>query len=145
MKPGKETSESYEDDLLTGLPASVGPTLESAAILSAIDGMSNKMVERFNSLEASLQASQATLAEHGSRLSAVEVMASDHDNRLAALELQAKRFGDANKALQDKVVDLEVCSRRQNIKIIGLLLWFEYDPICTTTDRMTVQVSFILS
>ena len=72
------------------------------------------MVERFNSLEASLQASRATLAEHGS------LMASDHDDRLAALELQAKRLGDANKALQDKVVDLEARSRRQNIKIIGL-------------------------
>ena len=82
--------------------------------------MSKQMVERFNTLEESLQASQATLTEHASRLSAVEVMASDHDHRLAALELQAKRLGDANKALQDKVVDLEARSRRQNIKIIGL-------------------------
>lgn len=68
----------------------------------------------------SLQASQATLTEHASRLSAVEMMASDHDNRLAALELQAKHLSDANKTLLDKVVDLEARSRRQNIKIIGL-------------------------
>ncbi len=85
--PEEETVESSEGDLLTELTANASPMLESAAILSAIDGMSKKMVERFNSLEASLQASQATLAEHASRLSAVEVMASDHDNRLAALEL----------------------------------------------------------
>lgn len=45
-KPEEETSESYEGDLLMELTAR--PTLESAAILSAIDGMSNKMVERFN-------------------------------------------------------------------------------------------------
>lgn len=73
--------KKHEGDLLMEVTAS--PTLESAAILSAIDGMSNK---RFNSLEAVLQASEATLTKHDSRLSAVEVLASDHDNRLAALE-----------------------------------------------------------
>ena len=132
-KPEEETSESNEGDLLMELTA--GPSLESAAILSAIDGMSNKMVERFKSLEASLQASKTTLAEHASRLSAVGVMASDHDGRLAALKLQAQHLGDANTALQDKVVDLEARSRRQNIKIIGL-------PVNTECSR---PVEFVAS
>lgn len=78
------------------------------------------MDERFNSLEASLQTNQATLTEHPSHLSAVEMMASDHNNRLAALELQVTHLRDANKTLLDKVVDLEAQSRRQNIKIVGL-------------------------
>lgn len=67
-----------------------------------------------------LQANQATLTEHPSRLSAVEIMASDHDNRLAALELQVTHLRDANKTSLDKVVDLEARSRRQNTKIVGL-------------------------
>lgn len=100
--PEEETLESSEGDLLTELTASASPTLESAAILSAMDGMSKKTVERFNSFEASLRASQATLTQHAPHPYAVEVMASDHDNRLAALELQAKHLRDANKTLQDK-------------------------------------------
>lgn len=90
--PGEETPETFEGGLLTEL-VTTSPSLESAAILSAINGMSKQMDERFDSLEESLQATQTTLAEHASRLSAVEVMASDHDNGLAALELQAKRLG----------------------------------------------------
>lgn len=49
--PEEETSESLEGDLLSELMANASPTLESAAILSAIDGMSKKMVEMFLTLK----------------------------------------------------------------------------------------------
>lgn len=104
--PEEEVSESSEGDLLTELLATASSALDSAAILSATDGMSKKMDETFNSLEASLQATEAILTEHASRLSAVKMRASDHDNRLAALELQAKHLRDTNMLLLDKVVDL---------------------------------------
>ena len=52
---------------------------ETSVILAAINNMSKKMEDRFNNLEASLQATQTTLTEHDSRISTVEAACSDHD------------------------------------------------------------------
>ncbi|KAK7879698.1 hypothetical protein WMY93_033590 [Mugilogobius chulae] len=104
--------------MLAELAAS--PSTETTAVLAAIGEMSQKMDVRFNSLDAASKANQATLDEHETRLSDVEHANSAHDGRLSAVEQQVKRLEDANKALLEKVIDLEARSRRQNIKIIGL-------------------------
>lgn len=118
-KLAEDTDDAaHESDRLAELAAS--PSTETAAVLAAIGEMSQKMESRFNSLDAILKANQATLDEHEARLSDVEHASSAHDGRLSAVEQQVKRLEDANKALLEKVIDLEARSRRQNIKIVGL-------------------------
>lgn len=121
----KKLTEGVSDDehdcgvlALAELQANQAP--ETSAVLAAIQEMSNKMDCRFNSLETTLKENQAMLTEHANRITAVENMSSDHDDKLLKLEQQAVRLENANKALYEKVVDLEARSRRQNIKIIGL-------------------------
>lgn len=115
---GENEEGTHESDMLSGLAAS--PSADTAAVLAAIGDMSRKMDERFNALQSALSENQAMLEEHDGRLFAVESATSDHDGRLAKLEQQAARFEEANKALQDKVTDLEARSRRQNIKFVNL-------------------------
>ncbi|KAK7904504.1 hypothetical protein WMY93_017111 [Mugilogobius chulae] len=118
-KPTEEIDDgTHESNMLAELAAN--PSTETAAVLAAIGEMSQKMDVRFNSLDATLKANQATLDEHETRLSDVEHASSAHDGRLSAVEQQVKRLEDANKALLEKVIDLEARSRRQNIKIVGL-------------------------
>lgn len=78
------------------------------------------MEDRFNKLEASLQATQSALADHDARISAVEAANSDHDTRLTELKQQSLLLEARHKSLQEKVIDLEARSRRQNIKVVGL-------------------------
>lgn len=122
--PQKKLTEEVSDDesLVGGGPAELqaNHAPETSAVLAAIHEMSNKMNDRFNSLETSLLATQATLLEHANRITAVENMSSDHDDRLLKLEQLTTKLEDANKVLQEKVIDLEARSRRQNIKIVGL-------------------------
>ncbi|KAK7938988.1 hypothetical protein WMY93_002314 [Mugilogobius chulae] len=118
-KPTEEIDDgTHESNMLAELAAN--PSTETAVVLAAIGEMSQKMDVRFNSLDATLKANQATLDEHETRLSDVEHASSAHDGRLSAVEQQVKRLEDANKALLEKVIDLEARSRRQNIKIVGL-------------------------
>ncbi|CAL1567223.1 unnamed protein product [Knipowitschia caucasica] len=118
--PKKPSEEAVEDEHERLVELSASATTDTAMVLAAIQEMSRKMDDRFNSLDAAMKACQAVLDEHETRLSAVENMATDHDGRLDAVEQLAKRLDVANRALQDKVIDLEARSRRQNIKIVGL-------------------------
>ena len=45
---------------------------------------------------------------------------SDQDTRLTLLEQQGLQLENANKFLKDTIIDLEACSRRENIKVVGL-------------------------
>lgn len=91
---------------------------EMTIILAAIDDMKKKMEERFNTLEAALQATQVTLAEHGTHLSSMEEASVVHDARLATLEQQVLKLTEASRLLQSKVSDLEARSRCMNVRII---------------------------
>lgn len=112
--------EQHEEGRLTLAEPHASQAMDTTTVLTAIQDMSNKMDNRFNSLETSLKASQATLLEHANRIAAMENMSSDIDDRLLKLEQRTGALEAANKALQEKVIDLESRSRRQNIKIIGL-------------------------
>ena len=116
--PSADEGASDGAPVLTMLSADGTPDL--AVILTAISDMSKKMDDGFQALEVSLQITQVTLTEHGQRIATVEEASSDHDTRLTLLEQQGLRLENANKLLQDKVIDLEVRSRRQNIKVVRL-------------------------
>eukprot|EP00064_Thunnus_orientalis_P022972 superscaffoldBa00008255_g23196 len=93
---------------------------ETSVILAAINDMSKRMEDRFNNLKASLQATQTTLTEHYSWISTMEVACGDHDTRLTQLKQQYLPLDASHRLLQEKISDLEACSRCQNIKVVGL-------------------------
>ena len=93
---------------------------ETSVILAAINNMSKKMEDRFNNLEASLQATQTTLTEHYSWISTMEVACGDHDTRLTQLKQQYLQLDASHRLLWEKITELEARSRRQNIKVVGL-------------------------
>lgn len=111
-------SASAEPSNATMLPAA--NSSDTNTILAAIEDMKTKMDERFNTLETTLQATQTTLTEHGTRLTSVEDACSAHDARLTRLEQLTRKLTEANSSLQTKVTDLEARSRRQNVKVVGL-------------------------
>ncbi|ROL44207.1 LINE-1 retrotransposable element ORF1 protein [Anabarilius grahami] len=82
--------------------------------------MSKTMNDRFDLLEASLASTQVALACLGDRIKEVENATADYDRRLSLVEQKFAKVQSENKALREKVIDLEARSRRQNIKIVGL-------------------------
>ena len=101
-------------------PLAATANTEASVILTAMNEMSKRMEDRFNNLGVSLQATQATLTEHDAQISTAEVPSSDHDIRLTGLKQQWLQLEASHKSLQEKVIDLETRSRRQNIKVVGL-------------------------
>lgn len=93
---------------------------EASFILAAINDMSKRLEDRFDNLETSLQAIQSALAEHDGRISTVEAASSDYDIRLTKLKWQWLQLEASHKSPQEKVIDLEAWSRRQNINVVSL-------------------------
>lgn len=116
--PAREANASIESTELT--PPAAEVNADTNTILAAINDMSKKMEDRFNNLEASLQTMQATLTEHEARISTTEAASSDLDVRLTQLKQHCLQLEENYKLLQHKIIDLEACSRRQNIKVVGL-------------------------
>lgn len=84
------------------------------------------MMDQFDLLGASLASTQASLVCLGDRIKEVESATADYDRRLSLIEQKCAKIQSENKALCEKVIDLEASSRRQNIKIVGLPEKIEY-------------------
>ncbi|MGH0128914.1 UNVERIFIED_CONTAM: hypothetical protein FKN15_028661 [Acipenser sinensis] len=69
-------------------------------------------------LQASLDSVKDALLP---RLHDLEHSVTDIDSRVTTLEATYASMTEKNKALQEKIDDLENCSRRQNLCIIGIL------------------------
>lgn len=93
---------------------------EPTDILSAIRGLQNRMDERFNTLEASLLATRASVTSLSARVQEIEEAGSDYDRRLTDVEMSLTSLRTENETLRHKLVDLEARSRRQNIRIVGI-------------------------
>lgn len=93
---------------------------ESSSILLAIQNMSKMMTDRFDLLEASLASTQASLVSLWDRIKEVENATVDYDRRLSLVEQKCMKIQSEDEALHYKVIDLEACSRWQNVKIVGL-------------------------
>lgn len=105
-----------------GLAASANKQddVEPSNILSAIRGLQNRMDERFNTLEASLSVTQASVTSLAARVKEIEQAGCDYDHRITEVEQALIKLRTENEQLRHKVVDLEARSRRHNIKIVGL-------------------------
>ncbi|KAI4831038.1 hypothetical protein KUCAC02_002639 [Chaenocephalus aceratus] len=74
----------------------------------------------FAVLEAKLNQTQTTVAEHGEQIDSLETNANLQDQRLRILEKKGAVLADSNPKLAAKTADLEGRSRINNIRIIGL-------------------------
>ena len=82
--------------------------------------MNKTMTDRFDTLEATLASTQASLVCLGNRMTEIEEANSSYDLRLSQVEQACMKMQTENHALRSKVIDLEARSRHQNIKIVGL-------------------------
>lgn len=92
----------------------------SSPILEAIRWMENSMNARFDKLETTLAGIKNAVASNTSRIINLEEWHGEFDGCLAELEKSYDDLCEHNKLLKAKVNNLEGCSRRQNIKIVGL-------------------------
>lgn len=67
-----------------------------------------------------MTSTQASLLSLGNRVTEVEDATSSFDSHLSNLEQTYTKMCAENEVLCSKVIDLEACSRHQNIKIFGL-------------------------
>lgn len=116
--PAQSPSETMEQAAASS--GSSGETDAESNILLAIQSMSKTMTDRFDLLEASMASTQASLVCLGDRIKEVENATADYDRRISLVEQKCAKVQSENKALCEKVIDLEARSRRQNIKIVGL-------------------------
>lgn len=93
---------------------------ESSNILLAIKSMNKTVTERFDTLEATLATTQATLVSLGNRVAETEEANSSYDHCLTQVEQTCMKLQAENDALHSKVIDLKARSRHQNIRIISL-------------------------
>ncbi|MGH0118376.1 UNVERIFIED_CONTAM: hypothetical protein FKN15_047781 [Acipenser sinensis] len=74
----------------------------------------------FASFKASIDAIQTTVTSHGHRIDILEHSADDTGDRVRELEASCVSLAADNKAIKEKLSDLENRSRSQNLRIIGL-------------------------
>lgn len=82
--------------------------------------MNKTMMDQFDSLEASLASTQATILSLGTRMNELEEATASQDQRLTNLEQVCKKMPAENEVLRSKVTDLEAHSRRETTRIVGL-------------------------
>ncbi|KAK7877557.1 hypothetical protein WMY93_031745 [Mugilogobius chulae] len=71
-------------------------------------------------LETKLDQYKLLVDDHDQRISSLELASDDLSQRVSELENVCSSLREDNAKLKAKAVDLENCSRRQNIRILGL-------------------------
>lgn len=74
-----------------------------------------------STLEVKLECVQATVSSHGQRLTTLESHAESIHERVERVETSLAAVTESNAKLKAKAADLEAQSRRNNIRIIGVL------------------------
>ena len=82
--------------------------------------LANDFKASFNQLENKFDQVHSTVDEHGQRLSSLELATEDLSQRVSELENVFSSLRESISKLTAKVTDLEGCSRRRNIRILGL-------------------------
>lgn len=82
--------------------------------------LSAELRSAFISLEAKLDAVQATVTDFGERIVSLETNANSTEERIKALEATCSTLSEAYAKLKAKNIDLEGRSRRNNVRIVGL-------------------------
>ncbi|KAK7898840.1 hypothetical protein WMY93_019693 [Mugilogobius chulae] len=84
------------------------------------EALSTEFKSSFETFAAKLTNIEASIADHGDRITSLEDNANSIEQRLTDVEKQYSALQKDNDLLRAKVVDLEGRSRRSNIRIVGL-------------------------
>lgn len=76
--------------------------------------------EFFTEIRASTATLKATMSNHGSEIKDIEASMNSMDERLYVLERKCQSLERDNEELKSKMDDLEKCSRRNNLPILGI-------------------------
>ncbi|CAK6950945.1 unnamed protein product [Scomber scombrus] len=71
---------------MADLETSKNTNAESSSIILAIESMNKTMTDRFDTLEATLASTQASLVSLGNRMTEIEEANSSYDHRLSQVE-----------------------------------------------------------
>ncbi len=85
---------------MTDPVASKDTDAESSSILLAIESMNKTMTDRFDTLEATLASTQASLVSLGNRMTETEEANSSYDHRLSQVEQACMKMQAENHALR---------------------------------------------
>uniref|UniRef100_A0A3Q2PRN6 L1 transposable element RRM domain-containing protein n=1 Tax=Fundulus heteroclitus TaxID=8078 RepID=A0A3Q2PRN6_FUNHE len=104
----------------TSLMCSPGPSATNEDVLSAISKLSSTVDTRFVELNGSISSLKAALSDICDRVTSTEAAVGSQDRRISELEKRHDSLAAQWSLQQAKLEDLEVRSRRQNIRIIGI-------------------------
>lgn len=94
------------------------------SIANLLDSHLKSFAEDFKSslatIESKLDAIQKTVTANSIKLNDLESAVTDLEARVAALEITCTTLTESNAKLTAKVIDLEACSHRNNIRIVGI-------------------------
>ncbi|KAJ8361771.1 hypothetical protein AAFF_G00422220 [Aldrovandia affinis] len=84
------------------------------------EALSMEFKSAITPLEAKLDYVQATVTDHGHRLTSLEANANQLSDQMVAMEAKCAAMEECYNKLKAKTIDLESRSRRNNIRVIGL-------------------------
>uniref|UniRef100_A0A3P9INR8 L1 transposable element RRM domain-containing protein n=1 Tax=Oryzias latipes TaxID=8090 RepID=A0A3P9INR8_ORYLA len=128
-KTSKETAGPVEEDANAKEASSVPRTPAGAAselrlvkeeILKAVGDLKNEFKDKLNDILKAAEETTKQLADCTSRIGEAEERISAVEDECCVLKGKVEELDKRNKALEDKLVDMETRSRLNNIRVVGL-------------------------
>uniref|UniRef100_A0A3P9LNL4 L1 transposable element RRM domain-containing protein n=1 Tax=Oryzias latipes TaxID=8090 RepID=A0A3P9LNL4_ORYLA len=126
-KTSKETAGPVEEDANTKEASSVPHTgaaselkLVKEEILKAVGDLKNEFKDKLNDILKAAEETTKQLADCTSRIGEAEERVSAVEDECCVLKGKVEDLEKRNKALEDKLVDMETRSRLNNIRVVGL-------------------------
>lgn len=119
-KSAKQSKKEPKTDSADEAPNEVNMATMAKLLEQHRQALSAEIKTAISTLEEKIDRIQTTLSDHTHKIVSLESSANVLDERVVALEAACATLTESNAKLQDKVVDLESRSRRNNIRIVGL-------------------------
>lgn len=123
MSKGK--TEPAPEQVVTPAPVEDSSALTLASIAGLLEENRQALVADFKGtmakLENKLNRIHSTAVDHSVKIGNLEKNGNEQDSRLTTLEATCAKLSASNAKLSTKVIDLKAPSRRNNIRVLGLL------------------------
>ncbi len=89
-------------------------------VLAAINSMRMEFSSRFDGVMTAIESMRKEISDCTERASQAELQISGAKDDVASLQIKLQTLESKHKTLEDKVLDLESCLRRNNLRLVGL-------------------------
>ena len=110
---------AQEEDGASGAAANNNPT--TADLMNAIAALQKTVDNKLTTISSAVHSMQATLSTVTGKVRDIEEAVSRHDDQLATQEALCKSLQESYDELRKKLLQDEFRSRRQNIRITGIV------------------------